>query len=309
MIDIVIVNWNTGNQLRQCIDSIVDNLESAISRIIVVDNNSNDGSENGIIEKPNVLLLRSRENLGFSKACNLGATHASSDLILFLNPDTLIFPHTFSKVLKFMELEKNSKIGICSIQLYDETGDISHSCSRFPFLFGYINKAIGLSLFFPKLSMPMNEWDHSTSRSVEQVIGAFFLVRRSIFISLNGFDERFFMYFEEVDFSLRAKRLGWISYFFSDAQSFHRGGGSSGQIKSTRLFYHLRSRIKYSIKHFNFWSVAILIILSLIIEPFTRSLNALFFRFSLTLLKETISAYFMLYRWLLKKFAIRYKLN
>ena len=301
MIDIVIVNWNTGNQLRQCIDSIFDNLESVISKIIIVDNNSNDGSEKGIEDKQNVLLIRSKENLGFSKGCNLGATHTSSDLILFLNPDTLVFPHTFSKVLKFMELENNSQIGICGIQLYNENGDISHSCSRFPYVFGYINKAFGLSLIFRKLSMVMSEWDHLTSRPVDQVIGAFFLVRRSIFISLNGFDERFFMYFEEVDFSLRAKQLGWISYFFSDAQSFHSGGGSSKQIKSTRLFYHLRSRILYSVKHFNFWSVAILISLTLIIEPFTRCLKALF-QFSFISLKETISAYFKLYRWLINRF-------
>ncbi len=116
----------------------------------------------------------------------------------------------------------------------------------------------------------MKEWDHGSNREVDQVMGAFFLVRRKVFEAFGGFDERFFVYFEDVDISFRARKEGWRSVYLCEAQAFHKGGGSSEQVKAKRLFYVLRSRILYGFKHFGFLPGTGLLLGTLLIEPFAR---------------------------------------
>jgi GT2 family glycosyltransferase len=116
----------------------------------------------------------------------------------------------------------------------------------------------------------MTDWDHKTSRPVDQLIGAFFLTRRALFEHLGGFDERFFVYFEEVDFSYRAWKQGWQSYYLSEATAYHRGQGTTDRIKGLRLFYSLRSRIQYAHKHFGRPRAVALAFGSLCIEPWSR---------------------------------------
>jgi GT2 family glycosyltransferase len=143
----------------------------------------------------------------------------------------------------------------------------------------------------------MAEWDHAQTRQVDQVIGAFFLVRRGLFESLHGFDERFFVYFEEVDFAYRARQAGWLSVYLADAQAFHAGGGTSNQVKARRLFYSLRSRLLYAFKHFSWTGAVGVLLATLLLEPVSRTALALF-RHSWAGLKETWAAYGMLWRWL-----------
>lgn len=119
----------------------------------------------------------------------------------------------------------------------------------------------------------MRDWDHAGSRAVDQVIGAFFLIRRAVFDELGGFDERFFVYFEEVDLALRARRAGWRSMFFGDAQAFHKGGGTSDQVKGQRLFFSLRSRLRYGAKHFGPTSHFALVVVTWLVEPVARVLH------------------------------------
>jgi GT2 family glycosyltransferase len=141
----------------------------------------------------------------------------------------------------------------------------------------------------------MVEWDHSFTRQVDQVIGAFFFIRRFVFESLGGFDERFYVYFEEVDLSFRAKQEGWNSVYLAEAQAFHSGGGSSSQAKAHRLFYSLRSRIIYSFKHFNAfegWSVCMV---TLAIEPITRLVRCIA-RGSVVEALDTLRGFFMLWK-------------
>jgi GT2 family glycosyltransferase len=127
------------------------------------------------------------------------------------------------------------------------------------------------------------------------VIGAFFLVRKSVFEELGGFDERFFVYLEDLDFSYRAAKAGWGSYFLSSVRIFHHGGGTSHQIKARRLFYSLRSRLLYGFKHFSIPGGAGSGLVCLLIEPFVRSFHALL-RGSTSTIIETLQAYGMLYR-------------
>jgi GT2 family glycosyltransferase len=298
-ISIIIVNWNSGGQLYGCLNSIYNAKKEsfALDRVIVIDNASTDGSLCGIeeIDLP-LYIIRNSTNKGFAAACNQGAKMCSSDYLLFLNPDTMLFEDSLIKPIEFMEDSKHKKIGIVGIQLIDDKGGISRTCARFPSLKQFIIKILGLDLLFPKLfsSHFMTEWDHKNDRFVDHVIGAFFLVRRELFEKLNGFDERFFVYLEDLDFSYRAKQLGYSCYYLTSAQAYHKGGGSSEKVKDIRLFYSLKSRILYGYKHFGRVSAVILTFLTLVIEPITRMIFAIIRR-SPSDVKETLKAYKMLW--------------
>jgi hypothetical protein len=135
----------------------------------------------------------------------------------------------------------------------------------------------GVDALFPsrRLSALMVEWGHGEDRDVDQLMGSFFLVRQKVYEELGGFDERYFVYYEEVDFSLRARRAGWRSRFLSSASIFHKGGGSSDAVRDLRLFYSLRSRIIYSASHFGPLRFFLVLVASLFVEFLTRETRAL----------------------------------
>ncbi|WP_081328663.1 glycosyltransferase family 2 protein [Neomoorella thermoacetica] len=344
-VDIIIVNWNAGQQLRECLESIlaVDTRGININNVLVIDNASSDGSfdaledlilpsrnennrgftfackqgdnNNRVIVTDNTLeeaatkrtkrsedvvlsltLIRNNINRGFAAACNQGAAESKADYLLFLNPDTRLFENSLTVPVAFMERPENQHIGIVGIQLVDDYGQISRTCARFPQPGHFFSKMLGLDRLFPRVfpSHFMNEWDHSDSRMVDQVMGAFFLVRRHLFEMLNGFDERFFVYFEEVDFSLRARQLGWSSFYLAEAQAYHKGGGTSKQIKAKRLFYSLRSRILYGYKHFSWTAATLLMLGTLVLEPIARVVLGIAHR-SGSEIVETFRAYRMLW--------------
>jgi len=141
----------------------------------------------------------------------------------------------------------------------------------------------------------MAAWDHLTQRPVDQVMGAFFFTRRAIFTSLTGFDERFFVYFEEVDFSLRANQAGWKTVYLTDTQAFHQGGGASQRVKAKRLFYSLRSRLLFGFKHFSVLQAWVLMGATLVLELLSRTLFSLF-RGGIEDMRDTWNGYAMLYR-------------
>lgn len=294
---VVIVNWNGGEHLKRCLASILDWGSDSIDEITVVDNGSADGSQEFARTLSRVVVLDAGQNLGFAKACNLGARHATAEFILFLNPDAAIYPGVVERALSFMTEPESKTIGICGVQLVDERGSIARSCARFPTPFSLCLMALGASRVLRGGGMLMEDWTHSDSREVDHVIGAFYLVRRSVFESLNGFDERFFMYLEDLDFSLRARRQGWRSYYLSDVHAFHAGGGTSSRVKDRRLFYSLRSRILYSFKHFNRFSAGAVAVLTVAVEPLVRVMW-LAVSLSWSEVNQTLKAYSMLYRWI-----------
>jgi len=296
-VDIIVVNWNAGHQLYDCISSIQKNGMPYVANTIVVDNGSTDGSENTINNIPNVKVIRTGINLGFAKACNLGAQYSKSEFLLFFNPDAALYSDTLTKALAFMQDPINAQVGICGVQLLDEFGHISKSCTRFPSAMGFVFHAMAIDRLIPKLGHFMSEWDHNQTRQVDQVIGAFFLVRRVVFEALKGFDERFFVYLEDLDFSLRANNVGWDSVYLADAQAFHAGGGTSNQVKALRLLYILRSRLLYAFKHFSLIGACLVLLSTLLIEPISRSALALARR-SWPSFKETWVGYGLLWQWL-----------
>lgn len=297
MINIVTVNWNSGLQLNDCLDSVRSHNKGEVSRIIVVDNGSTDGSIEAIEDHSGVEVIRAEQNLGFGAACNIGAMAGSSPYLLFLNPDTRLEAGSLSIPLAFMERPGNEKVGICGIQLVDEQGEVSRTCARYPTLGRLVSSALGLDKM-PGLrgsGMRMISWNHSDTRKVDQVMGAFFFIRREVFEACNGFDERFFVYFEEVDVAKRSRLAGWDSWYLTEAQAFHAGGGTSRQVKAHRLFYSLRGRMLYAFKHFPRWQAWTLVAVTNLLEPFTRSTWCLL-RGDFVGIKHTWVAYRMLWR-------------
>jgi GT2 family glycosyltransferase len=299
-VGIVIVNWNAGVLLRQCVESIIRHGSGLVSQIVVVDNASTDGSETAVEDLP-VTLIRNADNLGFASACNQGARVCDAPYLLFLNPDAAVFEDTLALTLQFMQDPAHLKIGICGVKLIDDHGKVSFSCSRFPSLRIYLSDSFGLSRFWPRYfkAQTMFEWPHDETRYVDQVMGAYFLIRSSLFDQLDGFDERFFVYSEEIDLSYRAHRLGYRSIFLADVAAYHRGCASSDKVKAKRLFYYLRSRILYAFKHFNPAAALLFSFTTLCIEPLARLGYALARRSSTGVL-ETLKGFGYLWAWIPK---------
>ena len=274
---VVIVNWNSGGGLAACLESIERTTREGfeLSDVIVVDNASSDESAH-IAGGESVRWKRNTKNVGFAAACNQGAVETSGEFLLFLNPDTRLRPDALSRAVGFLERPENGAVGIVGIALEDEEGRTARRCSRFPTPRNLTARSFGLDRLWPKrfAGLVMRDWDHAETRPVDQVMGAFFLVRRAVHDTLGGFDERFFLYFEEVDYCWRARQAGWATWYVAEARAYHEGGGSSKTIKSRRLFYSLRSRIVYAAKHFSAGRATGLLLLCLFIEPWIRVLWA-----------------------------------
>ena len=300
-LDIVIVNWNSGAQLRDCLQSIAlacAAFQLHLNECIVVDNASVDGSADGLDDLPLAFtIIKNPQNKGYSFACNQGAIVGKAEFILFLNPDFRLFADSIKDPLLFLEEERNKSIGILGIQLVDENGVVQRNVARFPTPKILFFQMLGFDHLWPRYFPPhfLTDWNHLESREVDQVQGAFFLVRRQLFEELKGFDERFFMYFEDLDFAYRAWKAGWKSYYFAEVQALHFGRGASNRIKAKRLAYILDSRTLYVAKHFGRLSALGILIASLGIEFWTR-LGGSLIGLSGQNIKETFLAYSMFVR-------------
>lgn len=283
------------------ITSIAQHHNSVVSSVIVVDNASADTSltrVEALTDLPfPIHFIRNLANRGFGAACNQGAALARSEFLLFLNPDTRLFQDSLSVPLAFMRRLENEDVGIVGIQLVDGQNHIARSCSRFPSVGIFLSQALGLNRLpgLKHLAQGMSEWKHDSTCKVDQIMGAYFLMRRSLFESLGGFDERFFVYFEEVDLSLRARRAGWRSVYLADAQAYHAGGGTSHQVKAHRLFYSLRSRLLYGFKNFTLLEAWTLLGITLLLEPISRSVFSLMHG-GIENVRNTWKGYAMLYK-------------
>jgi N-acetylglucosaminyl-diphospho-decaprenol L-rhamnosyltransferase len=299
VVDIVIVDYNVGELVAECLLSIARHPPeyAVIGRIVVVDNASRTPVADFLPSLPlPVEVIRNEVNAGFAAACNQGARGSAAEYILFLNPDTKLLPGSLDVPARFLDLRGNAGIGIVGIQLVDDEGRVSRSCSYHPRPSFVLNKALGLASLFPgRFSHGMMlDWDHATTRMVDGVMGAFFFVRRELFDRLSGFDERFFVYFEETDFGLRAEQAGFRTMYLVDAQAYHRGCGSTDSIRARRLVYSLESRIAYAERHFSPGAAIAVKALTLLVEPLARLVQAGMAR-SLADARETLTAYRVLW--------------
>ena len=270
---VVIVNWNSGPQLRECLQSFAAVADDDVAaRVTVIDNASSDGSSEGLATSLPLTVVRNADNRGFGAACNQGAAGSEADFLLFLNPDTRLMPGSFAQPVRYLRTPENEKVGIVGIQLVDADGHVARNTARAPTAWSMVGNSVGLDRLAPRLFPPhfVTQWAHDQTRTVDQVMGAFFLVRRSVFEALGGFDERFFVYYEDLDLSVRAHAQGWSSVYLSTAQAFHRGQGTTEGATARRTFYFCRSRILYARKHFSTTGALAVTLATLALEPLAR---------------------------------------
>lgn len=296
-IDIVIINWNSGNYLLKCIQSIfTEKNELYIRKVFIIDNHSSDDS---LLQLPNhhkQVIIKNMRNNGFAKAANQGFKLSTAPYVLLLNPDAQLLDATLEDCISFMD--KNAEIDILGCRLLDDAGETSPSCARFPTPVSMFTDCFGLSKVFPFLFKPavlMSDWDHKTSRYVDQVMGAFMFMRHSVFEKIGYFDERFFVYSEELDFSKRLSEINGKSYFNTNITAIHSGQGTTRSVKAFRLFLNLQSRLLYSRKHFTKGGYLLVWFGTYFIEPFSRILFLLF-KGRFGEIKATVKGYLMLIR-------------
>jgi len=289
----VIVNWNGAALLARCIESLRRHANDLCCEIIVVDNGSTDDSLAACEGLASVIVLRNGRNLGFGAACNVGVRAARGASVLFLNPDCEVLPGSIERCLAELD---NASVGACGIALTDAKGSVARSCYHFPTPVNFVHRIFGLHVLSPRFGDgAMTTWDHLHDADVDHVIGAFYVMRRDLFVRLGGFDERFFVYLEDLDLSRRIRQHGLRIRFLAAPASFHLGGGLSQSIKARRLFYATRSRILYAYKHFSRPQAHAHFGLSLVVEPLARSVHALL-RLSASALVETLQGFAMLWR-------------
>lgn len=255
-LSVIIVNWNTRDYLAQCLESLFESVQTfrrSNVETFVVDNGSADGSAELVEGRfPWVKLLVNPENRGFGQANNQALSLAKGRYLLFLNPDTRLRPEALSTLVRF--LDRHPRAGVAAPQILFPEGHIQPSCRRFPTLSTVFWEATGLDRMFPQHPLfgyyLMGDWDHQTLRQVDQPMGACLMVRRAALDQAGDFDERFFLFFEEVDLCRRLKSAGWEIYFVPQAQIVHCGGQSTGQNARRAAWLFHRSRYKYFRKHF-----------------------------------------------------------
>lgn len=219
MISIIIVNYNTERLLEDCLSSIFEKTQAVDFEIIVIDNNSEEGSLDKLISKyKSVKFHFAGLNLGFGKANNLGATLATGKYLFFLNPDTLLINNAVNILFHYME--SHPETGICGGNMYK--GDMTPASSLYNTDFLTYEYKI---IFNIKRTPGFNY--SKVPQNVLVIVGADLFIRKDVFDEVNGFDPDFFMYFEEVDLCYRTRKAGHAVTSVPDAQIIHLQGGSA----------------------------------------------------------------------------------
>lgn len=227
-LSISIVHHHGRDMLRNCLDSIFVNAPNFEYEVVVVDNCSTDGAVMMLEgEYPQVKLIKNTARHGFGQNQNTGIQHCQGEYILVLNDDTVVQGKALETMCYFLDgLEDAAVIGP---KLLNADGSLQISCYRFPTPWRYVWDNFLLSTMFPHSTIfgDYRQWAYDDVRVVDSVMGAAMLVRRSAIERIGSFDERFFMYFEEIDWQMRMHRAGFRCWFLPHAQITHLGGGSS----------------------------------------------------------------------------------
>ena len=277
-VDIVIVNWNAGALLGECVAALDRSTVGQLLRVVIIDNASTDGSAKGLrTEQLSLEVVFNENNSGFAAACNQGAKRGTAPWLLFLNPDVRVEPDTVEGAVGYLDNPGNSAVGIVGIQLLDVNGRIVRSCARTPTVGSLLARTLFLDRICPALVRPhfLEEWDHSDTRPVDQVMGAFLLVRRVLFEQLGGFDERFFLYYEDLELCLAARSAGWKVVHFAGVRAEHVGGGTTRAIRDVRLWRLADSEVLFTAKRYGRMAAVVLMLSILFFALPIRVLHAM----------------------------------
>ncbi len=247
-VSIILVNYNGAQITIDCLHSIRSQLHSVPYEVIVVDNASTDQSADLIQETfPEVKLLRQSENRGFGAGNNIGARNASGKYLFFLNTDTILTCDLLPHLIEVME--KDSSIGIVGPRLLNSDGSLQLSTARSISFWGEYQD-LKQKLDYRNLEQRSRIYEQfETMQEVDIVIGAALFMRKKLFESLGGFDETFFMYFEESDLCQRAKLKGWKNIYVPSISLIHLGGYSVNKVADQLRLEYRRSQLYYYQKH------------------------------------------------------------
>jgi GT2 family glycosyltransferase len=253
-LSVVIVNYNVEYFLDQCLSSVKIAMENIDGEVIVVDNNSIDGSNNMVKNKyPDVNLIANKKNVGFSVANNQGIKRSKGEYILLLNPDTVVEHNTFEKVISFMEGHPDA--GALGVKMVDGSGNFLPESKRgLPTPSTAFYKMFGLSSLFPRSKRfaryHLGHLDNDQIHKVEILPGAFMLLRKSVLDKIGLLDESFFMYGEDIDLSYRIIKAGYYNYYYPETRIIHYKGESTkkGSVNYVLVFYN--AMVIFAKKHF-----------------------------------------------------------
>lgn len=251
-ISVIIVSWNACEYLKKCLISIADTGGSTVREVIVVDNNSTDGSAEMVeADFPKVMLIRSRENLGFARANNIGISKASGRWLALVNSDVVVHADCFERLVE--TLDNQPKVGLVGPKIFGGDGYIQRSCRRLPTIWTILCRSLALDKLISNNPVVFDgkrsQWDHDSQANVEVLSGCFWMARRSAVEGVGGLDERFFFYAEDVDWCKRFWDKGWRVTFVPDATAIHFGGASSGNAPLRYSVQMLRANLEYWRKH------------------------------------------------------------
>ena len=254
-LSIIIVNYNVKFFLEQCLISVAKAIEKVDAEIIVVDNNSIDGSIKMLNEKfPQVHIIENSENFGFSKANNQAIKECKGEYVLLLNPDTLLEDDTIKKALAFADEKKDA--GGFGVKMIDGKGRFLPESKRgFPTPDVAFYKVFGLSKLFPNSKTfgkyHLTYLDENEIHEVDVLSGAFMLLRKSVIDKIGLLDETFFMYGEDIDLSYRIRKAGYKNFYFPKTRIIHYKGESTKKSSVNYVFVFYKAMIIFAHKHFS----------------------------------------------------------
>jgi len=243
VLSVIIVNYNVKFYLEQCLYSVLRAGRSIDMEIIVVDNQSSDGSRDYLVPAfPQVRFIWNTENLGFAKACNIGLQRAGAPYILFLNPDVIVGENCFDHCLRF--LRETDHCGALGIRMINERGVFLKESKRgFPSPLVSLFRLTGLSALFPQSALfaryYLGHLPEGETSEVDVVAGAFMMIKKEILEEVGGFDESFFMYGEDIDLSYRIQKQGYKNYYYPEVTILHFKGRSTPRkdLQYLKMFY------------------------------------------------------------------------
>ena len=252
---VIIVSYNTGHLIRDCLRSVLDERGALDQRVIVIDNGSTDDSLAAISEYPDVEPIDAGENLGFARAVNRAAETADAEFVVLLNPDTVVLHHAIERLVEFARAHPGH--GLYGGRAVQRDGSLEiSSCWGLPTLWSMTCFALGLTtllrgsaLFDPE---SLGNWKRDTIREVGMVTGCLLLAPIATWRELGGLDERYFMYGEDADLAFRAHAAGYRPIINPDACIVHDVGGASASSRDrSRLLF--RGKATLLRDHFHGW--------------------------------------------------------
>ncbi len=253
-LSIIIVNYKVRFLLEQCLHSVQKAIEGLDAELIVVDNHSMDESISYLSPLfPRVRFISNNENLGFAKANNEALFLCTGEYVLFLNPDTLVPEECLDKCLAYIRL--HPRAGALGVRMIDGRGRFLPESKRaYPSPMASFCKLSGLAALFPRSGFfnryALGNLDEHENYRVDVLAGAFMLVKKEPLLALNGFDEDYFLYGEDIDLSYRMQKAGFQNLYFGAAQIIHFKGESSGGTALNRVGYFYKAMLVFVDKHY-----------------------------------------------------------